>query len=292
MDISFTHSKQCCEDIESSPQLLWNNDLFTYRNNTLYLKRWIKRGIIFISQIIDNNGKISYNKVKLIVGDSPLTKFEFNSVYNATLKYENIEIYQGNNYQLSNKDIPLTKWTSKQIRTLLTKKYYEKGSMFWFQKFNISQQQDIDLIWTLVPTLTKEQRLIVLQWKILHHIYATNTYLHKIGKSITDTCKHCSQIESIDHFFFNCDTVMSLWIKVQRDISAKLGITVILTSEMVILGIYNKLILETISLYKEINYMIIIAKLAISKFKKGDYPNLIYLYESELKLRQSVQAKR
>ena len=55
--------------------------------------RWIKHGITFVSDIMTENGQISYNKVIITkIQDTGITKFEFNCAKNALLKYENIPI--------------------------------------------------------------------------------------------------------------------------------------------------------------------------------------------------------
>ena len=73
------------------------NNKIIYRNNCIFIPRWIKHGISFVSDIMTENGQISYNKVIQKIQDTGITKFEFNCVKNTLLKYENMPIEQDKN---------------------------------------------------------------------------------------------------------------------------------------------------------------------------------------------------
>ena len=71
-------------------------------------------------------------------------------------------------------------------------------------------------IWSLASIITKEQRLISLQWKILHNIYPNNMYLFKINKSTSELCQSCHVMDNIEHFFWECKNIAFIWSKVQN----------------------------------------------------------------------------
>ena len=60
VNVSGTNQKQT---LSNSAQVLWNNNKITYINNCIFMPRWIKHGITFVSDIMTENGQISYNKV-------------------------------------------------------------------------------------------------------------------------------------------------------------------------------------------------------------------------------------
>ena len=54
--------------------------------------------------------------------------------------------------------------------------------------------------------VTKETRLRVLQWKILHNIYPTNILLYKMKVRDDRMCSYCNDaVDCIEHFFFDCN---------------------------------------------------------------------------------------
>jgi hypothetical protein len=57
----------------TSAQLLWNNKLIAYRNNPLYVKRWINAGILFVSDFLDERGNIDYNILYQKIRNGPIT---------------------------------------------------------------------------------------------------------------------------------------------------------------------------------------------------------------------------
>ena len=76
---------------------------------------------------------------------------------------------------------------------------------FWKRKF---ENIDIDNeVYLMAFTVTKEIRLQVLQWKIIHNIYPTQILLCKIGKSANSNCKYCNEKDFLEHFFCTCPAV-------------------------------------------------------------------------------------
>ena len=48
---------------------------------------------------------------------------------------------------------------------------------------------------------SKETKIILLQWKILHKIYPCNKYLHQIKLSESELCIDCNNADTLEHFF-------------------------------------------------------------------------------------------
>ena len=68
---------------------------------------------------------------------------------------------------------------------------------------------------------TKEVKLIVLQWKILHRIYPTNYLLNKMKIKQTNICEHCNMnsIDTIEIFFYDCGKIKVLWKAIESEIN-------------------------------------------------------------------------
>ena len=83
-----------------------------------------------------------------------------------------------------------------------------------FKWDDIQTYADIQLIYNLPSITTKETKLRVLQWKILHKILPTNHYLHRVkitGNSTCDFCDNQDTIEATDRY---CKTQTNIKIDV------------------------------------------------------------------------------
>ena len=67
----------------------------------------------------------------------------------------------------------------------------------WERKFEINMSNS----WILPFQVTKETRIVTLQWKILHNIYPTSILLEKIKIKSSAQCEHCKVLDTIVHFF-------------------------------------------------------------------------------------------
>ncbi len=140
----------------------------------------------------------------------------------------------------------------------------------WVKKYGLIATEENT--WLIARKCTKEVRLQLLHWKILHHIYPTRILLKKMKITNDEYCTECNVIETIEHFYFHCKIVRKLWEKVQSDLHHKK----VISEQDCILGNLC---------CNEDNLFILIAKVCISKFKYGEYKNLLILYENEKKER-------
>ena len=135
---------------------------------------------------------------------------------------------------------------------------------FWRRKFGLEIDEHI---WSIPSVVTKETRLRVLQWKILHNIYATNILLCKMKVRDGRMCSYCNDVvDYIEHFFFDCPKIKKCWNYTEQYILITFDIQTHLTVVDVLFGIkqhnYGKV--KT----KRIDHVILIAKMCISMYKK------------------------
>ena len=62
--------------------------------------------------------------------------------------------------------------------------------------------------WTLAKKCTKESRVQLLHWKILHNTYPAGIP-HKMGIRSSNKCQFCDEIDYLEHFFWYCKKVRS-----------------------------------------------------------------------------------
>lgn len=141
---------------------------------------------------------------------------EYNVVCNAVNSYIRTQHYF--ELQLTdNLDFPL--FCGKQLSTikgfrnlLVENKYsYSCAAGFWKRKFNFDVTVNI---WTIAMQATKETRLRLLHWKIIHNIYPTNIMLQKMKVRDDNKCSYCRDVvDYIDIFFYECPAVLTFWRK-------------------------------------------------------------------------------
>ena len=153
---------------------------------------------------------------------------------------------------------------------------------FWKQKFNIDINEHY---WLVASYATKEVRLRLLQWKILHNIYPTNILLHKMKVSESNKCSYCiHEVDYIEHFFYLCPEVGSLWKRVEQWVLMWTGIHIKLNITYVLFGVQ-----EDIDKKNVINKIILIGKMSISIYKKTKSPPpLLDIFDRQLAIRVSI----
>ena len=106
-----------------------------------------------------------------------------------------------------------------------------------------------------------------------------------MGKSNTNLCKTCNQVETLVHFFGkDCKQVKRLWEHIEGHLSVQTNNTICFTNQDILFGFRVTQLYE----YKMVNTIIMLAKLAISKYKYGKYANLQLLFEQECSIRKVV----
>ena len=146
-------------------------------------------------------GEIDYNNVLTHINDSAITQYEFNGVYNALKQFEGSRISNNKDDTIFLNNKALSEWKNQDIQKLLKEHCIKDIICKWTNIFNDIRIQEDKTILTRIPLITNETKLIILQWKILHHIFPSNNFLHKIGKAETNECIYCQEIETIQHLF-------------------------------------------------------------------------------------------
>ena len=153
----------------------------------------------------------------------------------------------------------------------------------WNRKLGIN----ISLHYDLALKATKESRLRLLHFKVLHNIYPTNILLHKMKIKSSTLCEHCGKPDYIEHFFVECDLLQDFWRYIRNFLKSETSIDLSLSSNNILFGlVHNDFSSIKKRLINYINYVILIGKLCISKFRYGKMNNLFLIFEIEMSLRK------
>ena len=158
------------------------------------------------------------------------------------------------------------------------------GVSFWKNRysFNISQK------FNLAALATKESRLRLLHFKILHNIYPTNIHLKRMKIKATDLCEVCNTRDYVEHFFVKCKKLKGFWLNVQNEILKLTDARIELTDEIILTGICKTDRNLSEQAKNKANHIILIAKMSISKmrYRKDNYVRDVFrIFEEDMMIR-------
>ena len=266
--------------VEFNKQCIWNHSYISYRKQTLFFKDWIKAGIASIDDVTENDNFIGYERICEITGYKPSRLFECNALQTAINAYRK----RYNRNIVNTPAITTLQTRPQKIRQELIKETHIEplAIRFWQTKLGVEITKEH---WLLANKCTGEVRLRLLHWKILHNIYPTNILLYKIGVKNTEYCDYCQQKDYIEHFFWDCSKIKTIWGLVKHDIYIRTGKQIKLSVTDVLLG-YRSTDFNSHDI-QFINKTILIAKMCISKFRYGTAHNIACIYEAEMNLRST-----
>lgn len=264
------------EDTTILNHMIFNNKCILYKGNTLYFKNWKQKGIEQIKDIVHLNEKrlLTIEEIKILIGNNLASiYFEYNALINAiplSWKEKILILDTTETVNVATKDIESFNAKPKFIKKFLQSKVNNeerstpRACDFWRQKHNIEVDKSV---WLMSRNATKEVRLLELQWKIIHNIYPTNILLQKMKISDTKNCPYCRDtVDYIEHFFYECDYVKTLWNYIENMFMVVLQKKIVLTLQMVMCGIRERSI--SCSEQNYVNRTILIGKMCISIAKK------------------------
>ena len=265
---------------------LFNNKHITYKNETIFFHHCCKTLIITIGDVIVHGKFIDFPLFQHKFGNRPDVWLTYYIIYNALSKIiENNSILTTSEpppLSLTFGNLPVGNNSRTFFLQVIKKTEIPFAESFWHRKFSSVFDKRI---WLLPFQCTNETRLRILQWKILHNIYPTSILLKKMKIKKSDLCVSCNTLDTIDHFFFECDSIKNVWKEIGKMITKHTNQIIPLDSKSVLLGCLPNNILKK-SRIKKINLLILIGKLVISKFKYGKVNNPLVLLENEIAFRQ------
>lgn len=252
-------------------QLLWGNKNITLKKKTLVYKNWIDSDILYINDIIDDKGNISetviLNKLKL----KQNYIIEIAKLKNAVPKYwmKEIKSEQSNKSQvkvmkellLENNNIAISNLTSKNIYKTINNQSKEKplGFLKWKRIMNLSNS-DFENAFKFIHYCLKDNKLIIMRWKIIHYILPCGVLLKQWKLRNTDECKHCKIKEDYEHYFITCRYLENFWVKMNKIIKQIQFGTHLISLKHIIFGYKN-----AVEEYNSINIFLTIIMFSIYK---------------------------
>ena len=256
---------------------LWNNNRIVFKKKPLFLKDWARAQICQTRDIWTDGNMLSFEDICQKVGVKPSRLFEYNAVVSAIrARYTRLPEDHG---ELAANEFLIK---PSQIRNALTKANISEpiSVKIWERKFSVVIDKDH---WLVANRSTKETRLRLIHWKILHNIYPSNLLLMKMGLKQSKNCDYCpSEIDYVEHFFFQCSKIRSLWTSAENLILKLTGAKLQLTCADVLCGYQVD---DSSEENKLINHIILIGKMCVGIFRYGQPLNITCIFERECRLR-------
>ena len=289
-------------------QLVWYNTRFTIHDKTVYNHRLLNCGLWNVLDLYNVHGNLlsfeiwknrgaqnsDYLTWRAIVNSVPI---EWKQMINDDVQsfehcIDTCKIVIGENVK------NIMQVTEKDLKKLFINERYKKldASDFKSQnKYNSLFNTDTmswSKIYQLPFQVLCENKIIDLQYRIVHRYVGTNRLLFKIGKSVSPNCESCMMYpESIEHLFFGCFVVKNFWFKLIELYSLYVNSDISVTCQDVLL-MYEK---ENDFDNNNINILILYGKRFIydCKLKRCEVSlnNFTKYFYSKLCLLQNVNCK-
>ena len=242
-------------------QAVWFHEKIKVNNKIIFYEKWCDAGLFFINDLLNEN-------------DAIMSYEEFNRKYNIRTNYL---LYYGVIQAIpkswkdkikNSKKLPVV--TNKSIEFVKTNKkscqYFYNIFLSLISKSPVKQQEkwqtifdhefdNWEQIYQTAFQCTKNNRLIIFQYKILNRTLSTNSFLYKCKLKETHLCSFCGETkESILHLFWECATVKTLWLEFQDLLYEKCDVSLPLAARYIIMG------LEDYDPHNCLNYCIILIK--------------------------------
>jgi len=284
------------DNIATSKQILWNHSEICRSNgNAFFYKNWFSKGIQYIEHIYDFRTKRFYY-------------FEdFSMLYNIPrsdfLKYHILvtsvtpEIKANIEKEEMCYKVPTYIFDNIKENTKVCKYMYEtfikqkvpneiKSQTKWATQLtyeNINWKE----IYLLPIKLTIDTKLREFQFKFLHQIIPTNTFLFKCNIVSSSLCEFCnSNPDSIAHMFWECQHIQIFWTSFTDTFLKKLNVENNINFNCIV---FCNLLEQNQDNYLLVNYLILLAKYFIFKEKCQNHIPVISGFKSYVKDKQLVE---
>ena len=241
--------------------VLWNNKHILIQKKNIFFKDWYDKGVIFLSDLMNEEGKIISYETFREKYNIKCNQLKFMGLIDAIPRH--LRKCQTFDTNLKMFNIFLLK--SKIIYWKHIELIQKEASCIisWNQNCNIKFTLDEwKVIFYLPQTLTSHTKILEMQLKILHRVYATDSYVSNFDKSVNKTCIVCNVKNDIVHWFYECICLKPFLELFENWLTRYIEMNIKLDKKVMIFGyIEEKNFL--------VNYCILYAKMFINKIRRG-----------------------
>jgi len=234
-------------------EVIWYNKFIKIDNKSIFIERLYKNGLIYVNDILDAAGHfLDYNSLIEKFGNH-ISQFMYTCVKHAIpstwrklLTARPLMVInpkaEGIFYKSKSSLIPVKLLQSKQVYWALNTVKVAKPTCVrtWFEKYLIEFSDcQWKTIFRLAKFTTANTKLVEFQFKIIHRVYATDSYVANFDATVNKMCAQCKVSNNIPHLFVDCMKVTDFWTQFKLWISIIEGHNIKLSSSNIIFGILN-----------------------------------------------------
>ena len=274
-------------DLNPNETFIWNNRHIKINNKTLFFPAWFHKGIYKIKDLISDNGKFLPFDVFCRTFDVKACFTTYyglcNSIrqnWNAISKeshgvLELISNWRTNNSNLTTADLLSVIADNKFVPPSAEQKILNSG----VSKDNLSK------VYLLPWSITKEIKLCMFQFKIIHNAVFTKDKLFKANILQDDKCFHCKdKAETLLHLLVHCPHTVAFWDHFREWWRKNTHIVLNLTPTMVLYGVIDNSRFCTL-----LNLALLVAKFYIYRCSLDDTPLYFPVFETELREKARIE---
>ena len=198
--------------------IIWNNKYILIGGQSIFMRDWYEKGIIFISDLCDQYGAwLSYDAFckKYNIRTNYLRYLGIVSAAKNALKTLNIDLAANNNFDFTSTTFRMLSGRQINITKAKSKDFYNEFIEFklespvscgrWLTDYNLPEEVFYNSL-ILAKKCTQEPKLVSLQFKIIHNIVNCNANLFRWNISTTEICEFCESGEkdTIVHALSKC----------------------------------------------------------------------------------------
>ena len=202
---------------------IWGSEYFKVNNTCIYFKSWIKKGVYYIKDLINENGTLKndnelYNctddKRDIIKEIYILRKYVMKRIkhYDVTIApYTKVRIVDTVLYQ--NRFYSVRDSKSKLYYNMLVNQTKARGNMetIYAREFTFENRTGIwNNIYNQKLLQIKIPKIREFNFKLFHNIIACGKTLSK-WRNINEKCEFCGKIETTKHMVYECTRVKLFW---------------------------------------------------------------------------------
>ena len=271
--------------------IIWNNKHILIDGKSVYWKEWHDAGILRIKDLLDESNRfITRNKFLIKTGlKAPFNKlFGLISAIPFRWKCALRPAFIMNNQDIEqNTTKVINTITSKKARNILIqRKFVEPLTGLRLCRQGVDSSK-LSAIYMLPFKITKETKLSIFQYKIIHNLLPHGALLHKMKIVNSPLCIHCDSIETLSHMLVNCIVIQKFWFEVLSWWKNNSGENLLFDDLSVMYG-YNPEDPKTHIL----NYFILLGKRHIflqrSEFKPPSFDHFLELVKDKVIVQRSI----
>ena len=204
-------------------EIIWLNERYKFKNQYLYFKHWIESGFVTIKDFYDESGALLPDNIffeRLNHKNNWIAELKLLKRVILTVS-KRINTRNANFINCNNKPIflfgiftEIHDQKSKFFYQILIAKKFQRSPMesIWSKKFEfINNSIHWKNIYEEKIINEKYKKIAELHFKLLHNILPCGNIVSKWNKNVSNICAYCNDIETVQHIYYDCARIKSLW---------------------------------------------------------------------------------